>query len=547
MGKKLTSNKAKQILHDKEIKGHSLTDKQRKFFGAIAGGAEPLNTGGWLDKYTPKAQNGIEGTMGGLTDIGFDYNGAWGGPSMQMGGSIPGTVGFTYARTQDPAPSNGPYAKKTMSSAQDGKKVFNKKVSESTFVNRDRRIPSSKDIIKKIPGTSSYKDVYGNLLEKDDKGVYKPIQKEVEEVKKYTPQSTLSKVKEIALNPMTAIGYKVRNENIPENFSRSEDTRNNLDTAVDFINPAWYAESAKNLVQSQGQVFSDLSEGNFQDAGINQLVAGVETLNFIPVAKYAKKPLQKGLQQTGEYLTTKTPLKNTYKINPWAFKPSSEMGYRMLGKEGFEDALESGVLRAKPAPNQPTNGGISLARNTNRNPNTGKMQGALDRPYFADGFIDERYASDYMAAVNKVENNLVPIPTHKGIAPSTPTNIPIENAQFYKKDWLQGYKQIPKQEDGGVIKDDLGQWAHPGEITEIGSNNITMEGVPYDVLGISDTGDVKLMKPGKNYKFKGKKVTEFPMAKNGLRQEQKGLVNLDNLTNFTNYNTKQPGGWLDKY
>ena len=104
-----------------------------------------------------------------------------------------------------------------------------------------------------------------------------------------------------------------------------------------------------------------------------------------------------------------------------------------------------------------------------------------------------------------------------------------------------------KLKKGGVIKDDLGQWAHPGEITEIGSNDITMEGVPYDVLGISDEGDTKLMKPGKNYKFKGKKVTEYPMAKNGLRQEQKGLVNLDQLTNFTNYNTKQPGGWLDKY
>jgi hypothetical protein len=105
--------------------------------------------------------------------------------------------------------------------------------------------------------------------------------------------------------------------------------------------------------------------------------------------------------------------------------------------------------------------------------------------------------------------------------------------------------ESPQLKQGGVIKDDRGQWDHPGEITEIGSNDITMQGVPYDVLGISDTGDTKLMKPGKNYKFKGKKVTEFPMAKNGLRQEQKGLQNLDNLTNFTNYNTKQPGGWLD--
>ena len=82
-----------------------------------------MKDGGWLSKYnTPEAQNGIEGTMAGLTDQGFDYNGAWGG-TMAMGGSLPGSVGFTYARTQDPAPSNGPYAKKTKASAQDGKKI----------------------------------------------------------------------------------------------------------------------------------------------------------------------------------------------------------------------------------------------------------------------------------------------------------------------------------------------------------------------------------------------------------------------------------------
>jgi hypothetical protein len=112
---------------------------------------------------------------------------------------------------------------------------------------------------------------------------------------------------------------------------------------------------------------------------------------------------------------------------------------------------------------------------------------------------------------------------------------------------MQDEESIPGMKKGGIIKDDRGQWKYPGEITEIGSNQITMQGVPYDVLGISDTGDTKLMKPGKNYKFKGKKVTEFPMAKNGRRQEQKGLVNLDDLTNFTNYNKQQPAGWLSKY
>jgi len=73
-------------------------------------------------KSLPKAQNGIEGTMAGLTDKGFNYNSAWGG-QFQMGGSLPGATGMMYARTQSPAPSNGPYAKKTKASAQNGKEM----------------------------------------------------------------------------------------------------------------------------------------------------------------------------------------------------------------------------------------------------------------------------------------------------------------------------------------------------------------------------------------------------------------------------------------
>ena len=80
-------------------------------------------------------------------------------------------------------------------------------------------------------------------------------------------------------------------------------------------------------------------------------------------------------------------------------------------------------------------------------------------------------------------------------------------------------KSISK--NGSVIKDDRGQWAHPGEVTEIGSNDITMQGVDYPVLGISDTGDTQMMQPGEDYKFDGEKVTEFPMM--------------------------EKGGWLDKF
>ena len=41
MAKKLAAAKAKKILEDKSVRGHPLTPKQKRFFGAIAGGSKP--------------------------------------------------------------------------------------------------------------------------------------------------------------------------------------------------------------------------------------------------------------------------------------------------------------------------------------------------------------------------------------------------------------------------------------------------------------------------------------------------------------------------
>ena len=85
--------------------------------------------------------------------------------------------------------------------------------------------------------------------------------------------------------------------------------------------------------------------------------------------------------------------------------------------------------------------------------------------------------------------------------------------KFYQEGLDFKPKSISK--NGSVIKDDRGQLAHPGEITEIGSNDITMQGVNYPVLGVSDTGDTQMMYPDQDYKFDGEKVTEYPMMKKG--------------------------------
>jgi len=105
-----------------------------------------------------------------------------------------------------------------------------------------------------------------------------------------------------------------------------------------------------------------------------------------------------------------------------------------------------------------------------------------------------------------------------------------KDGKEYKKDPFRAFRYtkqnknggwLSKYENGGVIEDDRGQWAHPGKITKINSNKITMKGVNYPVLGISDTGDKKMMQPGvENYTYDGSSVTEYPMAQTGLKTKK---------------------------
>jgi hypothetical protein len=70
---------------------------------------------------------------------------------------------------------------------------------------------------------------------------------------------------------------------------------------------------------------------------------------------------------------------------------------------------------------------------------------------------------------------------------------------------------------GGIKTDPMGYW-NPNNIGNpviIPSNEITMQGVNQPLLGISDTGDIKKMMPGKKYKFGGSRVLEIPLFQRG--------------------------------
>lgn len=67
------------------------------------------------------------------------------------------------------------------------------------------------------------------------------------------------------------------------------------------------------------------------------------------------------------------------------------------------------------------------------------------------------------------------------------------------------------------IVSERGQWEHPGKLTAVRTDNgiITMEGVPYPVMGFVPGHPPIIMQPGGKYQFPGKMVYEIPMAYGG--------------------------------
>lgn len=73
-----------------------------------------------------------------------------------------------------------------------------------------------------------------------------------------------------------------------------------------------------------------------------------------------------------------------------------------------------------------------------------------------------------------------------------------------------------------MITDPMGQWKYPGLPTRIPSNDITMKGVGYPVLGVANNGQRKIMLPGADYTFPGADyVDEYPqMRKGGVKKKK---------------------------
>lgn len=399
---------------------------------------------------------------------------------LQMGGSMPGAVGFTYARTAGSAPDNGKYAKKTKASAQNGKEIIGEYIPSDT---------NGEKTIVHQPGT----DADGNPSDKYMvKKTITPYTSN-RDIKKNTPiPKTPSDVNFIS-NYKGALGVI---DDYPTSVPIEGDKHWNIDRFI-LEDPAgaWAKESPEKIR--------------------NSILAEQYKYQMLQDPENKNKDFRKAKQFVRQEIDPRIngAFYKDYYTNPNA---------PFFGSSITNFANENPVLKL---------------RALNYNIKSDIMDLPSNDEAYSKNMWDEnrlkKVSLDYLKTFKKMSKSQANEQYKKWVSDADAKKgtyeIPEEGLEEFRKEqnrfqnggemqfYQNGLDWKPNNisRDGSVIKDDRGQWAHPGEITEIGSNNITMEGVDYPVLGVSDTGDTKLMQPGEDYKFKGTKVTEYPQAQNG--------------------------------
>ena len=518
----------------------------------------------WLDKYEQgglvlkKKTKDNYGKKPNVNDVkvsagpGFEGDGytaqnwkspAWGG-QFAMGGALPGAVGFTYARTAGSAPANGKYTKKTKASAQDGRVLNDRNPVRQKMYGapeEDKVI----DWFKQYYGSDFFKTNLerGNakVLKIDPEKISKSVINDIDNTKTVyantDKEATYSFPGRIIMGNPEIYGNQPKNEtyaheqghtgqvnllasqykNLEYMGNRAKGRKKYIyDLQKNLLAPIAqnsYGPEFKSEDEKRRKVLNDYAENEINLAGINHGFSQTEQRADIMALRYlaAKKGIWDASKSKPGSFTAEM-LNKLYK--------TKELNTPITNKSPFGGGKQTTIT-----PSDSKQGDL-------KNVAPPKSPGTI-LPELRRNFKD----SDILYLMNNLAKKEGKAPTNKAQNG--------KEMKFYQEGLDFKPKSISK--NGSVIKDDRGQWAHPGEVTEIGSNDITMQGVDYPVLGISDTGDTKMMQPGEDYKFDGEKVTEFPMAQNGkwLKKYSQPLILSDATRNvgLEQYNRAK----LDQY
>ena len=269
--------------------------------------------------------------------------------------------------------------------------------------------------------------IYGPTFTPDIKGLTP-----AEEAEYYYPNSTLQKVGNVAdvFSFVDAPGAFVMNQ-----LTDNRDYAENPSTLGELASGTLNARTSPMAAALPNLVLAPTGLYNVPDL-VSTSIRGLGK-----VGKYADDAaglLADGLTRAGDYLTTQTPLRNAWKLNPNAYQynlPENTM-WRGLGKEGMEDALQSGVFRPKNAANTKK----EFVSSDGQVFNFGK---SFDKTYYSPDFkIADRYGKDFVAEVPNNSAEFTRRYSNKDWSYHTQSQIPVEQGRILQKDWLRGYKPV---------------------------------------------------------------------------------------------------------
>ena len=282
-------------------------------------------------------------------------------------------------------------------------------------VKRTPRLPESIDSIKQdASGVNVYVTVNGktSVIPKKDYPLWRAENKDLYDA--YTVKRAYGGEQLL----MAQIG-----RNLPKPYIRS-----------DFFTPRQIEEARYN----QARKFATPASGRIEGEGLIDVVLPVVAA---PIVKAIAKPLMKIMGDAASYTTTQTPLRNAWRLNPKAYQynlPENTM-WRGIGQEGMDDAVSSGVFRSKQdVPVEYFPGSTFRASKT-----------FGTNPYFTPKFKTAAdYGDNFIAEVPIGAANWRNRYTNKPWSQIADKQIPIDEGKILQKDWLQGYKEIPKQLPG---------------------------------------------------------------------------------------------------
>jgi len=500
---KLTKSKAAEILHDKTAHGHPLTDKQRKFFAAKAF----ADIGVSLPNYNESQVSVPPGFVGqGNTTKGFNYNGAWGG-TMQDGGQV--NIDSVLNANRDKDFVKRLFEKDTPSIKKGGQTMTHFMESSDGIV-YPRVVRTPKGEMKFLSSDKAYK-----YAQKTGEFIQFPNDEQAQYFgKNYKQGVNVLKDYEMGGSMPGLTGAMYARIGAPSNGPGAKKTK----------------ASAKNGKKMPlGGMLPGGPEGpspasDMSVAGSRKMtIADLKQSRAIPTNQYNSNNLRGykvPVNEAALLFGQKPKRADDTMVHVWSAKSPSELLY---------EKQHPGV----PVATTDIFGNRATAVHP-QGANVNNFQdGGQVSPYYIHG-------NDFKTK-GMQQGGAMPFDVNALKARNAKRDS-VRNALYQKYNKPGEYHKINDAmleyfQQEKPIHDNQGQYNHPGKVTKIDSNKITMQGVPYPVLGVSDVGHTQIMHPGGEYAYDGSTVTEYPiLASGGDVQNQGQLKNLNQLIDFTNNN-----------